>query len=43
MILHELIIKDFIQAVKENREPFINGESARIASEIILQIYKNKI
>ena len=40
---HELIIKDFIQAVKENREPFINGESARIASEIILQIYTNKI
>jgi UDP-N-acetyl-2-amino-2-deoxyglucuronate dehydrogenase len=36
---HELIIKDFIQAVKENREPFITGESARMASEIILQIY----
>ena len=38
---HELIIKDFINAVNENREPFINGESAKIASEVILEIYKN--
>jgi UDP-N-acetyl-2-amino-2-deoxyglucuronate dehydrogenase len=36
---HELIIKDFIQAVKEDREPFINGISARLATEIILEIY----
>lgn len=38
---HESIIKDFIQAVKENREPFVNGESARIATEIILEVYKS--
>jgi UDP-N-acetyl-2-amino-2-deoxyglucuronate dehydrogenase len=38
---HESIIKDFINSVKENREPFINGESARIASEVILEIYRN--
>jgi UDP-N-acetyl-2-amino-2-deoxyglucuronate dehydrogenase len=37
---HELIIKDFIQAVRENRDPFVSGESARIASEIISEIYK---
>ncbi|MCB0730051.1 MAG: hypothetical protein KDC88_03360 [Ignavibacteriae bacterium] len=40
---HEYVIKDFISAVKENREPLINGEEAKIATEIILEIYKNKI
>jgi UDP-N-acetyl-2-amino-2-deoxyglucuronate dehydrogenase len=38
---HEFIIKDFIQSVNENREPFVDGESARIATEIILEVYKN--
>ncbi len=38
---HEKIIKDFIDAVKEGKEPFINGESARTATEVILEIYKN--
>lgn len=40
---HEYVIKDFISAVKENREPLINGEEAKIATEIIFEIYKNKI
>ncbi len=38
---HELIIKDFISAVKGDREPLINGEEGRIATEIILEIYRN--
>ncbi len=40
---HEVIIKDFIQSIAEDREPLITGESARITTEIILQIYKNKV
>lgn len=40
---HEKIIKDFINAVKENREPLINGEEGRITTEVILEIYKNQI
>jgi UDP-N-acetyl-2-amino-2-deoxyglucuronate dehydrogenase len=41
--LHEAIIKDFIYAVKENKHPFVNGKSARLTTEIILQIYSNRI
>ena len=37
---HERIIKDFIDAIKTNRDPLITGESARNATEIILDIYK---
>ena len=40
---HELIIKDFIASIHENREPFISGESAKIATGLILDIYKNNI
>ena len=40
---HEAIVKDFVESVRENREPFISGESAKIATEIVLEIYKNKI
>ncbi|MEO8399244.1 MAG: Gfo/Idh/MocA family oxidoreductase [Ignavibacteriaceae bacterium] len=40
---HELIIKDFIRSVNENREPCVSGDSAKIATEIILEIYSNKI
>ncbi|WP_194767136.1 Gfo/Idh/MocA family protein [Tamlana sp. I1] len=39
---HELIIKDFIDAIHLNRTPLISGESARNATEIILDIYKNQ-
>lgn len=38
---HERIINDFTEAILNNREPFINGEEARHATEIILEIYKN--
>ena len=30
---HELISKDFIDAVKENKVPFVSGESVKIASD----------
>ncbi|MGA7278498.1 MAG: Gfo/Idh/MocA family oxidoreductase [Desulfocapsaceae bacterium] len=37
--LHEAIVEDFINAVAQNREPFVTGESARETTELILQIY----
>jgi UDP-N-acetyl-2-amino-2-deoxyglucuronate dehydrogenase len=40
---HEQIIEDFIRAVREDREPFVSGESARIATEIILDIYHSNM
>ena len=40
---HEAIIKDFIEAINEDREPLVSGESAKIATEIILQIYNNRL
>lgn len=40
---HEKIIKDFVEALNENKEPLINGEEAKVATEIILEIYKNQI
>ncbi len=40
---HEEIIKDFIQSINEDREPIVSGGSARLATEIILQIYHNRI
>jgi len=39
---HELIIKDFIEAAQTGRDALITGESARNATEIILDIYKNQ-
>jgi predicted dehydrogenase len=38
---HQAIINDFITAIAENRDPAVNGESAAIATEIILDIYQN--
>jgi UDP-N-acetyl-2-amino-2-deoxyglucuronate dehydrogenase len=40
---HEGIIKDFIIAVRENRKPVVSGEEARVATEIVLDIYKSNI
>ena len=37
--LHEAIVDDFITAVTDGREPFVSGESARLTTELILQIY----
>lgn len=39
---HEIIIKDFIDAIQTGRDCLITGESARNATEIILDIYKNQ-
>ena len=40
---HEIIINDFVHSINEDRDPLITGESAKQATEIILQIYKNQI
>ncbi len=40
---HEMIITDFIQAIHADKEPMVNGEDARLATEIILDIYKNNV
>lgn len=39
---HEIVIKDFIDSVKTGRDCLITGESARNATEMILDIYKNQ-
>jgi len=39
---HEIIIKDFIDSIQTGRDCLITGESARNATEIILDIYKNQ-
>jgi len=39
---HELIINDFVEAIQTDRDPLITGESAKNATEIILDIYKNQ-
>ncbi len=39
---HETIIKDFIDSVKAGRDSLVTGESAKNATEIILDIYKNQ-
>lgn len=36
---HEALIADFVQAIKNDAEPFVTGESAKIATEVILEIY----
>lgn len=36
---HEVIIKDFISAIRNNHEPAVPGESARKATELALRIY----
>ncbi len=40
---HEAIIRDFVQAVREDREPVVNGESGRLTTELILRIYENSV
>lgn len=39
---HELLINDFIDAINNNREPLISGEEAKLATEMILEIYQNQ-
>jgi len=38
---HQAVLEDFINAVKNDGEPAVNGESAAIATEIILDIYQH--
>jgi len=38
---HVIQIQDFVEAINEDREPMVNGESARKAVEVILAIYKS--
>jgi len=38
---HRLQIKDFIEAIREDREPLVNGEEGRKAIEIIKAIYRS--
>jgi len=40
---HEAIISDFVAAVREDRDPEISGRRARLTTEIILDIYRNKL
>ncbi|MCP4482331.1 MAG: Gfo/Idh/MocA family oxidoreductase [bacterium] len=37
---HTLLYKDMIEAIEEGREPYINGESGKIAMKIILDAYE---
>lgn len=38
---HEFLVADLVQAIKEDREPYITGESARKAVDLILAIYES--
>lgn len=40
---HEALIADFVAAVREGRPPAVTGESARMATELILRIYQSDI
>lgn len=40
---HEAIISDFVNAVRKDRDPYVTGESARLATEIILGVYSGNI
>lgn len=36
---HEAILADFAEAVREDREPAVSADSARLATELVLRIY----
>lgn len=40
---HEFIITDFVSAIRTGREPLITGESAKNATAMILDIYRQQI
>ncbi len=40
---HTLLFKDFIEAVREDREPLVNGEEGKKAMEIVLGAYKSRL
>ncbi|GHV80076.1 oxidoreductase [Spirochaetia bacterium] len=39
---HSALFKDFVDAIRQNREPLVSGEKGRKALEIILAIYKSQ-
>jgi len=39
---HTALFKDFVHAIKENREPLISGEKGKKALDIILAIYESQ-
>jgi predicted dehydrogenase len=40
---HEALIGDFIEAVHDDRKPYIDGREGRNALEVVLSIYQSKI
>ncbi len=40
---HEAILRDFVEAVREDREPAVPAASARLATELILKIYESDV
>lgn len=40
---HKLLFKDMIEAIKNNREPLINGEEGKKSVKIILAAYKSRL
>jgi predicted dehydrogenase len=39
---HSALFRDFVDAVKHNREPLVSGEKGKKALEIILAVYKSQ-
>lgn len=37
---HEALLSDFAEAVRDDRDPAVTGESARLATDLILRIYE---
>lgn len=40
---HEMILRDFVDAVRSGREPAVPAASGRLATDLILQIYSNNL
>ncbi|HMP06740.1 MAG TPA: Gfo/Idh/MocA family oxidoreductase, partial [Lacipirellulaceae bacterium] len=38
---HALLLQDFVDAVRKDRAPAIDGQEGRVSVEIILAIYKS--
>jgi len=40
---HEAILRDFLAAVRKDRDPCVTADQARLATELILDIYANAV
>lgn len=38
---HEAVVRDFVSALTHKRAPYITAESARLATDLIVEIYRN--